>query len=142
MSASTLRDVPDAVDTADAEDRHDLGRRPRAMLVDPDRGFRSAAAGLLAREGIVVEAVADATSATEVTPDCVLVDPGVGGEAEVRRVAWLGLRAPVVVVTGVPSWALPDATRTVADAYVEKGTPNLFRRLAATIRSVTRTDDP
>ncbi|UIO99820.1 hypothetical protein Hbl1158_00115 [Halobaculum sp. CBA1158] len=109
------------------------------LLVDPNDSFRSAATALLGREAMAVEAVADAgdapTDATRRPPDCVVIDPGVGGESAIRRAAWLGLRAPVVLATGAPPWALADAAWTVADAYVEKGRSGTFQRLEAAIRA-------
>lgn len=116
------------------------GDRIGVLLVDPDGDFRSAATALLRREGMVVEAVADAgdapTGAAACSPDCVVVDPGVGGEAAIRRAAWLGLRTPVVLATGAPPWALPSGAWTVADAYVEKGCGGTFRQLAGAIRAM------
>ena len=117
----------------------------RVVLVDPNGKFRAAAAALLEHERIDVTAVSTADAGAAVAgpdgsdgPDCVVVDPGLGGEVEIRRAAWLALDAPVVVATGAPEWALPDATWTVADAYVEKGREGTFATLAATVRAVCR----
>ncbi|WP_435065277.1 hypothetical protein [Halobaculum sp. EA56] len=138
MAATTSEEAATRVRSPRRESTR-CGDRIGVLLVDPDGDFRSAAATLLRREGMVVEAAADAgdvsTDAAARSPDCVVVDPGVGGDAAIRRAAWLGLRSPVVLATGAPPWALPDAAWTVADAYVEKGRAGTFRRLATAIRA-------
>lgn len=103
------------------------GGRVSVLLADPNDGFRSAATTLLHRRGMAIEAVADAgdapMGATARSPDCVVVDPGVDGEAAIRRAAWLGLHPPVVLATGAPPWALSGTAWRVADAYIKRGGP-------------------
>ncbi|SHH43415.1 response regulator [Halobaculum gomorrense] len=139
MSA-TRRPEEAARETAAREESPAATDRLSVLLVDPHAEFRSAASALLDHHGLDVIGVGDAADAATVEgiPDCVVVDPGVGGEVEIRRAAWLGLRSPVVLVTGAPPWALPDAAWTVADAYVEKGRQGTFCRLANRVRAVSR----
>lgn len=91
------------------EERTEQGFQGRVLLIDDDRGIRSAYLRLLRKYGYLAEVASDGNEAIELLAsksfDVILTDvvmPGMNGLEFLRTIREQGLDVPVVLMTGFP----------------------------------------
>jgi two-component system, LuxR family, response regulator FixJ len=121
--------------------QHHAERIPMILVVEDDAAVRNSMKFSLEAEGYQVRAYSKAPDVLEAPDlseiDCLVVDyrlEGMNGLELVRQMRTRGIRAPVIMITTLPSLDLHRDARAAGIAIVEK--PLLGNTLADQIRSV------
>ena len=113
---------------ATARERRDTGPRRRVLVIDDSRGARQVVGGALGSAGFEVDLAASPTEALSVlaeqTFDAIVMDyvlPTMDGATLAARVRQLGIRVPIVMLSGAAT--ADDQRRALAagaNAYLDK----------------------